>query len=1069
MMRLRPDLFAHPPLGACEAWEPGSLAPPGAEPLRPAPIPLPAEPRPPCLSQLVPVRLLPVPLDRVRSSRVDPIQRAAITRAVLGRRLSLVARFARFVSALLLAALPTAASADAPSARFAVVANATTDGKADDAAPIEALLADVMVKKGQRLVDSAQAEKVRQLVAADEAAAGRLPPGLSSMDADWVLAATATCRTLATEIRPTPTAAPETIHAANCDASVALVRLDTGDVAGKASIFGKGPAATPREAVRRAYERIARAFESEHAAAFIARASERRPIAVWLFGAEERAIADRVREGLSKLAGVTHVAIVEFGPELTRLEVATDAGTGLDLARAVERSADLAVHVERASGGRLSVRFDPAGSFRTTYTVRPFADRTGDKRLARDVRGAHARLAALLANGAFLAPAANPASAEVVVEGSVTLGPDGQPRFRVVAAPAGGGPTAQTTGIGAFALDAVATTLEDRLAVRLAALNRSRRQGGAGWAGLPDALERSRKARPVRVARYDAPDLFPARLARYAEDLPVGALFVESRSGKPVEGVVARAELDGFSAGPRLAPPAVVPPKGAVAIPLWVALDGARLAAVAQATVAQLKVELSWRQGEVERAERFVIPLRVQERNAVDWRDAASAAAFVQPRDESVRELASAALAVASSDADRAIPRNVERAARIVEAIAAQKIRYVPDPVVPYGSDPVDFVNFPRETLARKTGDCDDLAVLAASALEAAGIATRLLTTPGHILVAYDAGAPSALAAEFAFDEGKGIAVDDRTFVPLEATAIGKGYLAAWELGAREVRRHRGSDRLALLDVRDAWRRYPPLAASPEATVPTGADPGRPRPGPAPAAAPAAAASAESVLAALRSTRQKALDDRLARIEERAARSPRDVALANERALVLAAAGRLDDAAQAVSSLAETDAAVRLTFANVLALKGDLATAEKMLADGPGADGARVAALYHHNRAIVRFLARDDAGAAESLAAALALDPALARGLTGDMPESGRATDAAPTTIFRADLVELLRRAQERATKKVADAPPPAFERAKGLAAGRRGDDPESRQLVAATLRWPAPPSAGEASPPRAP
>src|SRR6185295_10678663 len=120
------------------------------------------------------------------------------------------------------------------------------------------------------------------------------------------------------------------------------------------------------------------------------------------------------------------------------------------------------------------------------------------------------------------------------------------------------------------------------------------------------------------------------------------------------------------------------------------------------------------------------------------WRDTAQAAAFINPRDESIKTLVSRALS--GKLEAKALPPNVVRAARVLEEVAAAQVTYAPDPSLPFGKSSIDFVSFPPETLGRKTGDCDDLTVLAAAALEAAGVATRLVTTPGHVFLAFNSG-----------------------------------------------------------------------------------------------------------------------------------------------------------------------------------------------------------------------------------------------------------------------------------------------------------------------------------------
>jgi len=58
---------------------------------------------------------------------------------------------------------------------------------------------------------------------------------------------------------------------------------------------------------------------------------------------------------------------------------------------------------------------------------------------------------------------------------------------------------------------------------------------------------------------------------------------------------------------------------------------------------------------------------------------------------------------------------------------------------ISYVSDPrgIEFVQFPAQTLRNNAGDCEDLAVLFASALESVGIQTFIILIPGHAFMAF--------------------------------------------------------------------------------------------------------------------------------------------------------------------------------------------------------------------------------------------------------------------------------------------------------------------------------------------
>jgi transglutaminase-like putative cysteine protease len=964
--------------------------------------------------------------------------------------------------------------------RVAVAAQVKVDGRSEDAGPFQALLSAALQGKGARVVDADQTRALREQMELWDAASGKLPAGLSELDADWVLVAAASCKTFQIDVRPTQeNPAAVQLHSANCDATVTLVRADSGDRAGSASLFGKAPAAHPREAVRRALEKISAGLAERELGAMLASASAFRSVVLWLFGAEERAAADQVREAVGKLPSVKACSVTAFAPEVTRLEVQLKQGNGVDLSREMDAAADLPVRIERASGGRVTARMDSGKRFRTTYTVKPFVPaalkrgvnltRLGvdartmrglnpqvfrelkrQRALAREAKLAHARLQAALANIAFLERAERPEAAEVVFTGQLAAAESGQVQYRIRAVNRRGQEVIRFEAAGPEDIVLATRRAEPQLPVKLAMLQGDRGRRELLTAEAPRVAEREERARAVVVAAADAADIFPAKAPRYAGDEPLATVQLRSRTGAPVEGVRVNAELVGFSAGPRLSEPVTVTPDG-VSVPIRVAVDSSRLLAVEQATVGQLKVELQWKQGDAERGDRFVVPVRVLERGAIRWTDGEMAAAFVTPRDPAVKELVAAALragAAGEAGAEAALGPELSRAVRATEALAALAPRYAPDPVVPFGTaTDVDFVNLPGETLRRGTGDCDDLAVLLSAALESAGLSTRLITTPGHILVAFDAGLPPALAADLDFARGEGLAVGDRTLVPLEATALSRGFLAAWEEGAREVARYAGKPELQQIPVREAWRRYPPAAAE----LPGGARPEM-------TSAEALEGQVRKALAAVQARRQDALARRLADLEGRARAAPGDPAVASARAVTLAVAGRLDEAAEAARAAGAASPEARLTLANVLAIKGDLGAAREALSAGAATAGS-AAAAYHHNLAVVQHLLGDGSGAVASMARAMTLDPGVA---AADADEGTvRASDAAPgapkaEAIMKADLQDLLKKAREQMGKKLDAAPPSTVSATEtvSVAAGRRGADPAERRQLALVLKW---------------
>jgi len=176
------------------------------------------------------------------------------------------------------------------------------------------------------------------------------------------------------------------------------------------------------------------------------------------------------------------------------------------------------------------------------------------------------------------------------------------------------------------------------------------------------------------------------------------------------------------------------------------------LGSIAQGAQVLLNVSLDFSEKVLQFSEKTVIPVSVKfsfktsanraseaysdfkvsafGRNSIpsfDW--PAAYAAWVAPHQNVVREFAAKSTSglSASVDSDRHL------AARwLFESLKSYGVGYVDD-VPTIG----DYVQLPMETLKKKNGDCEDLAILYSSLLESIGIKTAILVVPGHAFMGY--------------------------------------------------------------------------------------------------------------------------------------------------------------------------------------------------------------------------------------------------------------------------------------------------------------------------------------------
>jgi hypothetical protein len=212
--------------------------------------------------------------------------------------------------------------------------------------------------------------------------------------------------------------------------------------------------------------------------------------------------------------------------------------------------------------------------------------------------------------------------------------------------------------------------------------------------------------------------------------------------------------------------------------------------------------------------------LSILARTALSWEDSAALAAFVTPNDDSIVDFTHAALA---KPAPLLFGKSFSRTFAIVNALGARGLAYVEDPKTPFsavgGTSVLDTVRFPRATLTSGAGDCDDSSALLASCLEAAGVQSAILTTPGHVLVAFKADGPPDGPGRYDSPDFGVIEHDGEYWIPLESTVLSKGFAEVWKAGWREIQRAGTS--LELIPMARARSSYPalPLPGTPAGPV----------------------------------------------------------------------------------------------------------------------------------------------------------------------------------------------------------------------------------------------------------
>lgn len=816
-------------------------------------------------------------------------------------------------------------------ARFATVFSERIDGESRDTSTVEAEVARALLARKLELVDVAQSRAIRAQLANPSGAPAELPADIGSFDADVIIQGSASLRRVESRVLP------ENVHRYEARVEARIIRVDSAAILASVTLDRGSLGVSKTLAISNTAKRAAEALAEEIGKLVGPDAATE--LELFVSGLPDVGAGTSLRRRIRSLPRIEQIDVRTESSANSRYVIRSTHADARSLAEVLQERklgitvtgyAQRVVHARYIA--RAPVRIDPRG---VEFSVRgklpaPWLGRTLPELVT-----------AALASDDRIATSDEPTH---VLRGHVRSTKDGvEVRAQITARGGRSVADARTTCAdaprdAAACAQRIGATLRERLSLaQTSARNPARR------ATLQVELE------PL------AP-MFPAVLAA-SPDTTVGTVRLTNRGRRPFENVLVRARVPSLSrrrvvrAVPRIEPGATI------AVPIRIHVDRDALANAGVPRSAVLELGLEYPNGEFVTHEHQEHPVLAYAATTLDWRDPAAVGPFVQPRAAQVSRLATQVL--------KRRPRTqtpAGRAARLYVTLAALGLRYRVDTTRPFLHDELDDVRFPDATLREKTGDCDDLSILAASIGEALGERMLLLLTPRHVLVAVGTGlAPQASSRVPATPEEL-IVHDGELFVPLETTKPDASFEEAWREGLRtwrawDVRR----DERAIVDVRDVWRRRPPIAVPP----------GDPVELPDAARLAEATGAAEARVLARYERRKRArlaaLDEALTRASDGAERSR----LQLKRAWMLARAGDVDAARAALPSSKTPSAEHALLLGNIEMQRSKPAEALTHFEHGIRARDARHLGALHVNAAIAAIAAGDRKSFDEHVLAAL--------------------------------------------------------------------------------------------------
>jgi DNA-binding beta-propeller fold protein YncE len=334
-------------------------------------------------------------------------------------------------------------------------------------------------------------------------------------------------------------------------------------------------------------------------------------------------------------------------------------------------------------------------------------------------------------------------------------------------------------------------------------------QGPFVEAFVPGAFNKA----PVEISSVAIGNLFSANYKWYLKN-PAGVAVITNNVSQEFENLKVSFKLKDFMDFGYDTEIKSLPPQKSVNVPLIATLNN-KILDVNEDTPVQAEFSLTYFESGKPQTLTITKPLKIYSRNAITWDNPSRIANFLTPKDTPILEFARESLRDApSSPLADALNANVANAVRLWGALSEHGVQFFTDPSNPYEATredpnfPVDYTQFPRETLKRKSGQCDDLAVLLVSMLESANIPAAILDFPGHMALMFDTEASDV--AEAGLPEEQLIKHNGTYWVPLEPTLVGKTFVDSWRKAAYAYKAEDEKGKVKILEARKVWQDFEP-------------------------------------------------------------------------------------------------------------------------------------------------------------------------------------------------------------------------------------------------------------------
>ncbi len=318
---------------------------------------------------------------------------------------------------------------------------------------------------------------------------------------------------------------------------------------------------------------------------------------------------------------------------------------------------------------------------------------------------------------------------------------------------------------------------------------------------------------PLEITSAEIGPLF-ASAYKYYESHPGGKVSIRNNTDIPSPKIKLSFSIKEFMDYPSEIEIEQVPANGQVDVQLKPVFSN-RILEVTENTPVQTELALTYYVGGKPKTITRNFPVTLYERHAMVWDQKAKLGAFVTLKDPPVADFSRAVIRP-YVDSYPNLDQSLVYARAVYDALGVLGLKYIVDPTSPFqqfseNATIVDYLQYPRDTLARKSGDCDDLSVLFAAALENIGIGTAFVDVPGHVFILINTGVKEKDKAMLGFSDQLLVIHDGMVWVPVEMTMVGSSFTRAWQKAAEEYRDWSVKGKAEIVNTQKAWELFKPV------------------------------------------------------------------------------------------------------------------------------------------------------------------------------------------------------------------------------------------------------------------